>query len=249
MSTLTVLAVDDELPQLRDLARLLRASPQVGEVQTASSPQEAVLKASQHSYDAAFLDVRMPELDGLELARVLNAFTTAPALVFVSAFDTSAVATFELRAVDYLMKPVTAPRVEEALKRVRATLASSEPVQRSAASGRGPDSDVLAVDNLREGGTRLLARSSILYFQAHGDYVRVFADSGRYLLRASLTDVERRFSAHGFLRVHRQYLVNLRRATEVRAVLNGTAVLRFEQAGEVPVARRHVPELRRRLRT
>jgi DNA-binding LytR/AlgR family response regulator len=95
---------------------------------------------------------------------------------------------------------------------------------------------------------RLLARSSILYVSAYGDYVRVYADSGRYLLRSSLTDVERRFTGQGFLRVHRQYLVNLNRAVEIRAQLNGTAVIGFENGEEIPVARRHVPELRRRVR-
>ena len=171
---------------------------------------------------------------------MLNAFPNAPALVFVSAFDTSAVATFELRALDYLMKPVTPQRIDEALKRVEA----AAPPVRTSPTGRGRDSsdgrDVIAVHDLRARGMRLLARNSILYVSAYGDYVRVYADSGRYLLRSSLTDVERRFTGQDFLRVHRQYLVNLTRAVEIRAQLNGTAVMRFENGVEIPVARRHV---------
>jgi len=248
-TALSVLAVDDEVPQLEDLARLLRANRRVSDVETAASARDAVVKARERGYDAVFLDVRMPELDGLELAKVLNAFPRSPALVFVSAFDTSAVATFELRALDYLMKPVTPQRIDEALKRVVA----AAPVGVEAGDpggGRGsPDArEVIAVHDLRARGMRLLARSSILYVVSYGDYVRVYADSGRYLLRSSLTDVERRFSGQGFLRVHRQYLVNLNRAVEIRAQLNGTAVMRFENGGEIPVARRHVPELRRRVR-
>jgi DNA-binding LytR/AlgR family response regulator len=248
-ASLSVLAVDDEVPQLEDLARLLRQNRRVSEVETAASAHDAVMKARERGYDAIFLDVRMPELDGLELAKVLNAFPNSPALVFVSAFDTSAVATFELRALDYLMKPVTPQRIDEALKRVEAAapaLADVAELDRERRSS--PTRDVIAVHDLRARGMRLLARSSILYIKAHGDYVRVYADSGRYLLRSSLTDVERRFTPHGFLRVHRQYLVNLTRAVEIRAQLNGTAVMRFENGGEIPVARRHVPELRRRVR-
>ena len=207
------------------------------------------MKARERIYDAIFLDVRMPELDGLELAKVLNAFPNSPALVFVSAFDTSAVATFELRALDYLMKPVTPQRIDEALKRVEAAAPAPADIGEPGPDwGSSAGRDVIAVDDLRARGMRLLARSSILYVKAHGDYVRVYADSGRYLLRSSLTDVERRFTPHGFLRVHRQYLVNLTRAVEIRAQLNGTAVMRFENGGEIPVARRHVPELRRRVR-
>ena len=248
-AALSVLAVDDEVPQLEDLARLLRANRRVSDVETAASAHDAVMKARERGYDAVFLDVRMPELDGLELAKVLNAFPKSPALVFVSAFDTSAVATFELRALDYLMKPVTPQRIDEALKRIEAAAPVAAEVAEPAprqdpANGR----DVIAVDDLRARGTRLLARSSILYVSAYGDYVRVYADSGRYLLRSSLTDVERRFTGQGFLRVHRQHLVNLTRAVEIRAQLNGTAVMRFENGGDIPVARRHVPELRRRVR-
>ena len=266
-AALSVLAVDDEPPQLEDLARILRTSPHVHEVETAASGQEAIVMASRRAYDAIFLDVRMPELDGLELARVLKAFARKPALVFVSAFDTSAVATFEVRALDFLMKPVTPQRVNEALDRVIASASVTEPGQagtahaapaQGAARGAsahadgadpGPDDDVIAVNNARAGGMRLLKRSSILYVMAYGDYLRVFADSGRYLARGTLADVERRFDAHGFLRVHRRYLANLRRVTEIRPLLNGTALLMFENGGEVPVARRHMPALRRRLRS
>ena len=246
---LSVLAVDDEVPQLEDLARLLRANRRVSDVETAASAHDAVMKARERGYDAVFLDVRMPELDGLELAKVLNAFPKSPALVFVSAFDTSAVATFELRALDYLMKPVTPQRIDEALKRVEAAAPFAADAADAVPDGDSSNArDVIAVHDLRARGMRLLTRGSILYVAAYGDYVRVYADSGRYLLRSSLTDVERRFAGQGFLRVHRQYLVNLNRAVEIRAQLNGTAVMRFENGGEIPVARRHVPELRRRVR-
>jgi DNA-binding LytR/AlgR family response regulator len=77
--------------------------------------------------------------------------------------------------------------------------------------------------------------------------VRIYADSGRYLLRGRLSEIERRWSAHEFVRVHRQYLANLRRAVELRPAPNGTAVLALEDGSEIPVARREVTELRRRL--
>ena len=110
------------------------------------------------------------------------------------------------------------------------------------------DDDLLPVDALRGGGTRLLARDSILYLQAHGDYVRVVSDEGRYLLRARLSDLEERWTRHGFVRVHRAYVVNLRRAVEVRpqAQRHGDRA-RWRDGAELPIARRQVGELRRRL--
>jgi DNA-binding LytR/AlgR family response regulator len=240
---LALLGVDDERPALEDLVRMLRASPLVGRVDAAASASEALVALGDGaaSYDGLFLDVRMPGLDGLELARVLRRFERPPGVVFVSAFDDAAVDAFELAALDYLVKPVSRQRLDEAIDRVHR--AAGTVVHGADAL----DSDVLPVDKLRGGGTRLLARSSILYLQAHGDYVRVASDEGRYLLRARMAELEARWSSYGFARVHRGYLVNLRRAVEVRPRLNGTAVLVMSDGAEVPIARRQVGELRRRL--
>jgi DNA-binding LytR/AlgR family response regulator len=243
--SLRVLAVDDERPALDDLVRMLRASPAVGHVEAAASAAEAlVVLGDEVPFDGLFLDVRMPGLDGLELARVLRRFERPPGVVFVTAYDDFAVDAFELAALDYLVKPVSRSRLDEAIERM-ARHAAEPPGGVAAVDGL--DDEVLPVDTLRGGGTRLLARSSIIYLQAHGDYVRVASDDGRFLLRARMADLEARWSGHGFARVHRGYLVNLRRAVEVRPQLNGTAVLVMVDGAEVPIARRQVGELRRRL--
>jgi two-component system, LytTR family, response regulator len=235
-----VLAVDDELPALEDLVRMLEASPAVDRVESAASAEEALVALGDGAaIDAVFLDVRMPGLGGLELARVLRRFEHPPAIVFVSAFDDAAVGAFEVAAVDYLVKPVSRVRLDEAIERAARRAAPEEPV----ADG----DETLAVDALRGGGTRLLPRSSVLYLQAHGDYVRVASSEGRFLVRARLSDLEERWAGHGFVRVHRGFVVNLRRAVEVRPRLNGTAVLVMADGAEVPIARRQVGELRRKL--
>jgi DNA-binding LytR/AlgR family response regulator len=248
---LTILAVDDERTQLEDLARLLRNSPSVREVECAYDGHEALLKASAQAFDAIFLDVRMPDLDGLELARVLRRFAAPPQLVFVSAYDSAAVDAFELHALDYLRKPVGRRRVEEAIERVAAAVESA-----SSAGERNParlavpaadDHEMIAVANLHGGSTRLLARSSILYVQSYGDFVRIVTADGRYLLRSTLADIERRWEPVGFVRVHRQYVANLRNAVELRPMLGGTAELTFSDGQTIPVARRHTAELGRRL--
>ena len=235
-----LLAVDDELPALEDLVRMLAASPQVERVEAAASAEEALLALGDgEAIDGVFLDVRMPGLDGLELARVLRRFERPPAVVFVSAFDDAAVDAFELAAVDYLVKPVSRTRLDEAIERVARRTAPPD--------RREPEDDTtLAVDTPR-GGTRLLPRSAILYLQAHGDYVRVASTEGRFLVRARLSDLEQRWAGQGFVRVHRGFVVNLRRASEVRPRLNGTAVLVMADGAEVPIARRQVGELRRKL--
>jgi DNA-binding LytR/AlgR family response regulator len=240
---LRVLAVDDERNALEDLAWMLDASDLVADVDTAASGNEAMQKVGTTAYDAIFLDVRMPGLDGVGLGRVLRRFANPPALVFVTAYETAAVDAFELRAADYLMKPVGRARLDEALRRV-AEPAGAAP-EAAPAPAHDDEGDVVPVDNVRGGGTRLVARSSILYLQAHGDYVRLVTDDGRFLLRARLADIERRWEPYGFVRVHRGYIANLKRAVEVRPLFNGTAVLVFGDGNTVPIARRQVAELRR----
>ncbi len=251
---LTILAVDDERTQLADLARMLRTSPVVGEVECASDGHDALVKAATQAFDAIFLDVRMPDLDGLELGRVLKRFTAPPQLVFVSAYDNAAVDAFELQALDYLRKPVGRRRVEEAIERVAAAVESS-----ASAGGVGgsasvrltaaadDDHEMIAVAMLHGGSTRLLARGAILYAQSYGDFVRIVTADGRYLLRATLVELEHRWEPVGFFRVHRQYVANLRNAIELRPMLGGTAELTFADGQTIPVARRHTAELGRRL--
>ena len=179
---LTVLAVDDERSQLEDLARLLRSSPSVREVECAADGRDALAKVSSQPFDAIFLDVRMPDLDGLELARVLRRFATAPQLVFVSAHDGAAVEAFELHALDYLRKPVARRRVEEAIERVAAAVdANPAAGQSSVTQPPASQDEMVAVAN--GGSTRLLARSTIEFVQSYGDFVRIVTADGRYLLR------------------------------------------------------------------
>jgi two-component system, LytTR family, response regulator LytT len=236
---LDVLVVDDEGPALADLARQLRSLSETGEVRTAAGGHEALRTLAERPFDAVFLDVRMPGIDGLELARVLRRFETPPAVVFVSAYETGAVGAFELKALDYLMKPVSRRRLTEALSRVREARGAAAPTR---------SDDVIPLPTLR-GGTRLVPRESILFLQADGDYVRVICDEERFLVRSRLTDMARRWRPHGFVQVHRGYVANLRRAVEVRPRVNGTATLAFPDGREIPVARRKVAELRRELVT
>jgi two-component system response regulator LytT len=241
---LRVLAVDDERPALEDLARLLGGAPQVSEVEVADSGGKALRTLADHRFDAIFLDVRMPDIDGLELASVLDQFASPPALVFVSAYEDGAVEAFhlELRPLDYLMKPVSRARIAQALDRVLA--------DRSGHNGAAqPAEEIVPVEHQRGGATRLVARSSILYVKAEGDYVRIVADDGRFLVRGALSEIEQRWVPYGFVRIHRSYVANLRRATEIRPELGGGATLVLADGSELPVARRQVAELHRRVRT
>ena len=250
-ASLSVLAVDDERPALEDLARLLRSSPRVAEVLCARSGDEALRHLAEQQFDALFLDVRMSGLGGLELAGVLDRFASPPAVVFVSAYEDGAVRAFEVHAVDFLMKPVSKRRIEDAITRV-AEVRGRSAARTAPGAERAPEDhareEIVAVERANGHATRIVSRASILYVQARGDYVRIVSDEGRYIQRGTLAELERRWSAQGFHRVHRAYLVNLRRAVEMRPDLGGTAILLLSDGSEIPVARRQVGELLHRLR-
>src|SRR5205823_12660023 len=137
MSGLRVLAVDDEPPALDELAYLLRADPRVASVQTAGDVTGALRLLRDSDVDAVFLDIRMPGLDGMELARVLTRFAKPPAVVFVTAYDERAVEAFELGVVDYVRKPVQADRLAESLRRILATRLVPAPAATGTDTGAG----------------------------------------------------------------------------------------------------------------
>ena len=121
-----MLAVDDEPPALDELAYLLRADPRVGEVRHRAGDAVSALRVLEgRPVDGVFLDIRMPGLDGLELARVLARFSAPPPVVFVTAYDDAAVDAFALHATDYLLKPLRADRLAEAVRRLAAAASRS----------------------------------------------------------------------------------------------------------------------------
>jgi two-component system response regulator LytT len=251
MSGLAVLAVDDEPRALADVKRLLETSASVDRVATATSAKEALVYLSGGKYDALFLDVQMPEIEGMALARLLRRFADPPAVVFLTGHPDAAVEAFEVQALDFLVKPVSRERLDEALQRVtervRETPAGSNGGGENGAEAGASRPDVVAVDNPKGGGKRLVRLETIQAAQANGDYARIICDDGRFLLRTPLTQLEKEWTPAGFARVHRAYLVNLSHAVELRAQQNGTAVLVLRDGTEIPVARRNVAALRRRL--
>jgi DNA-binding LytR/AlgR family response regulator len=237
--TLAVLVVDDEQPALEDLAYLLRQHPRIDMVVTASDATEALRELRDGSFAAVFLDIRMPGLDGLELARVLSRFARPPEIVFVTAFEQHAVEAFELQAVDYLLKPVRPERLSDAIRRLGA------PPRRSDDDGdEGDDLDRIAVET--GGRTRMVERDSIRFVEASGDYVRLHSDDGAFLVRMPISSLEDAWRDAGFVRVHRRYLIAIRHVTELRTRPGGGYDL-VVAGQELPVSRRHARELRDRL--
>ena len=247
-SGLAVLAVDDEPRALADVERLLSGSPWVGSVETAGGGREALVKLGNGSYDALFLDVHMPEIAGLELAQILRRFDDPPEIVFLTGHADAAVAAFEVQALDFLVKPVTRDRLDAALARVADVRAARAAAPAAVPAPTATAPEVVALDNPDGPGKRLVRLESIRSIEADGDYAQIHTDAGTFTLRAALGQLEQDWADAGFTRVHRAHVVNLTHAVELRSVPNGTAELVLDDGTHIPVARRSVAALRRRLK-
>jgi DNA-binding LytR/AlgR family response regulator len=237
---MAVLAVDDEAPARDELRFLLEQSPHVAEVASAGDATEALRLLQERRYDVVALDIRMPGLDGLELARVLARFAEPPAVVFVTAHEAYALDAFAVKAADYLLKPVDEDRLLELLARL-AEHGAQSPLPGPAAAGEElQDLETIAVE--LPGRTLLLHRQEVAWVEAAGDYVRLHRRDGpSYLVRIPLGLLEARWAAHGFGRIHRSFLVHLADISELRVDAGHTSVV---VAGcQLPVSRRHLRDL------
>ena len=231
-----VLVVDDEAPVLDELAYLLRRDPRIGSVDTASSGAQALELLETGEHDAVFLDVAMPGLSGLSVARLLARFREPPKVVFVTAHDDHAVEAFELNASDYLLKPVREDRLTEAVRRIVETPSPAE---------EPADDAAIAVE--LGGVTRFVQRSSVRFVEASGDYARLHTPDGTHLVRVPLSTLERQWAPAGFVRIHRSLLVATAHVLEVHHDAGRVSVvvdLGAATTTELQVARRHTRELR-----
>jgi DNA-binding LytR/AlgR family response regulator len=238
--SLSVLAVDDVKVALDELCRLLGESPSVSDVSAAGDPLSALRMIQSGRFDAVFLDISMPGLDGLELASLLTRLSEPPAIVFVTAYEQHAVAAFGIGAVDYLLKPVRAERLADALTRINRGIPAARP-----APEQPPDA-MAALPVESEGRTRYVRRGEVRFVEAHGDYVRLHAMSGVHEVRMPISRLEEYWGPAGFVRVHRGFLVALDAVRELRSDSVG-GLLAHTDVGDVPVSRRHARDLRDRL--
>lgn len=202
---LRLLIVDDEQPARRRLKELLddlreRIAHEV--VAEAANGREALEMAAQYAPDVVLLDVRMPEIEGIEVARHMQKLARPPAIVFTTAYDAYAIKAFEVHAVDYLLKPIRIGRLEDALTRARSALPP-----RDEALGSLQTSARAHLCSQERGRIHLIPVKDIVYLKAELKYVTVRTAEREFLLEESLTKLEQEFDPR-FVRIHRNCLVS-----------------------------------------
>lgn len=234
------LVVDDEPLVRSELVYILQRVADDCTVREAESALDALAQLQRTPYDVVFLDIKMPGLDGLEAAALIDRLPRRPHIVFVTAHEAHALEAFAVAASDYLLKPVTEERLAATLHRLRVGLGrrrGAEPVH----SGRLP------VD--AGGRTMLVAIDDVRFVQARGHLVSVSLHDQSLRFRGTLGDCAARLEPHGFLRVHRAYLVNPKHVLEINPFDAGTYALRVDdrEGSEIPVSRNYAAEVRKAL--
>ncbi|TFW21265.1 response regulator [Massilia arenosa] len=232
-----VLIVDDERPARDRLRRLLAQEPGIERVSEARDGIEALERVAADRPDVIFLDIQMPEVTGLDVAASLP--DPAPLVVFATAFDEYAIRAFDANAVDYLLKPYDAARLQRALQRVQDRLGN-----RAAQPGHGLAVQQLLVPD--RGVTRIVRTEDIEWIETADNYVALHTPTGAPLLRQTLTGLLDKLGP-AFVRCHRRAAVQARLIAAVHALDKGDCELVLHSGTRVPCSRQYRDDVMARL--
>ena len=219
--------IDDE-PIAREIIRdyILRVSG-LEIIAEFNKPTEAIIFLNENKTDLLFLDINMPEINGIEFA---GALSDPPAIIFTTAYREFAANGFDLQAIDYLVKPIPFERFLKAVNHYIKLHSRSTEVHASEEGSRQDDLFILLKDGKK---THKIFLSDIRYIESDEDYIRFYLQNRKLLVRGSLASMESALPAGWFLRIHNSYMVNLKRINAV--TLNSVEI----DGTEIPISRSH----------
>jgi two-component system, LytTR family, response regulator len=252
MKKIRALVADDEPLARERLTSLLSSEPDVEVIGQARDGEEAVTAIHDRSPDLVFLDVQMPQMSGFEVIEAVGS-ERMPLVIFVTAYDQHALRAFQVRALDYLLKPFDRERFTESLQRARKQLEREE----TGDLGRRllalvkdlrrdqPRSDRLVV---KSGGRLFFLRTDeIDWVEAAGNYVRLHVGTTSHLLRETMNAIEGRLDPEKFFRIHRCRIVNMERIQELQPWLNGEYAVLLRTGTRLTLSRGYREKLQDRL--
>src|SRR3954464_2216867 len=237
---LRVMVVDDEPLAVERLQLLLARLDGVTLVGTANDGEGALRIAEAVTPDLVLLDIAMPGMDGIDVARALSESTVDPAVVFVTAFDNFAVAAFDVAAIDYLMKPVNPERLARALERVRLHLAGGR--ERGGKPGSAHVEEFWVPDHT---GLVRISASDIHRVTAERDYMRLHVGSRSWLIHRTIAKLEQDLDPAMFIRVHRSVILRRDTITGLYRDDAGHWTARLSDGGEQRIGRSYVDDVKR----
>jgi two-component system, LytTR family, response regulator len=235
---LKALIIDDERLARSALRRLLKAHSDVDVVGEAADPEEALRAISRFLPDVIFLDVEMPGCSGFDLLEKLE---DVPEVIFTTAYDEYAVRAFEINALDYLVKPVTAERLASALARAQKTLGMTPASAVPTAIVGTAAHQIFVRDKDRCWIVRV---SDIVLMESEGNYTRLHFGANAPLVYRSLSAIEERLNPSSFFRANRAQIINLRCIQSVGSEIEGRLLVNLTSGKQVEISRRQAKRLR-----
>ncbi|TCJ03821.1 LytR/AlgR family response regulator transcription factor [Cytobacillus praedii] len=239
-NTIKVLIADDERYSRDELKHLLKAFSSIQVVDEAESGETAVMKAVHLQPDVVFLDVEMPKMNGMEVAKSLMALKKVPLIIFATAYPQFAAEAFRYEAIDYLLKPYDEEMIRQTVQRIEKQLLPAAKHERIKTAGK------LAIEE--DGEIIYVEPKDIIYMYRDDKVSRIISKSRNYETKISLKELESRLIPFSFFRIHKSYLVNLEFVARLTPWFNGAYQLELENRKEMlSVSRNYVKALRARL--
>lgn len=237
-----IIIVDDEMLARGVVREYLSEHADVEIVAECANGFEAVKAITELSPDLVFLDIQMPKLDGFEVAELAGSKTR---YIFATAFDQYAIKAFDFHALDYLLKPFSQQRFDQALAHARANLGAGgdavEQLVREAASRNKPVGRVLIRDGAR---VHVINVEKIEHIEAQDDYVQIRSEGKSYLKNQRMSELEEQLDGEQFLRIHRSYIVNIAFVDRIEQATKDSHVAVLKDGSRIPISRSGYQKIR-----
>ncbi len=230
------LIIDDERLARKELITLLEAHPSIEIAGEAMNADEAEKLIEELNPDLLFLDIQMPGRTGFQL---LESLDSAPMVVFTTAYDQHAIKAFEVNALDYLLKPIVAERLSEAVQKVM----EKERVKagRSGEKKLGLEDQVFVKDGER---CWFVTLANVRMFESDGNYIKVYFDTNRPMIHKSLNALDEKLDERAFFRASRKHIVNLSWVEGIEPWFNGGLMVKLRGGDKVEVSRRQAAKFK-----
>ncbi|MBY5952386.1 LytTR family DNA-binding domain-containing protein [Algoriphagus marincola] len=233
------LIIDDEPLAAGIVEEFLRSDSRFEILEICQDGFEGLKAIQKHQPDLIFLDVQMPKITGFEMLELLD---DPPAVIFTTAFDEYALAAFDAKAIDYLLKPFSKSRFQQALNRFLERYEVEKGGQNSAISSLAEKSQRLVVRVKNE--IKIIPVDQVSYFEAADDYVNIVTESGAFLKKMTMKSLEEALSPDRFARIHRSYILNLNEVTRIEPYEKDSYLVFLRNGKKLPVSKTGYSRLR-----
>ncbi|MGL4425940.1 MAG: LytR/AlgR family response regulator transcription factor [Cetobacterium sp.] len=229
--------VEDEFPAREELKYFINNNSNFEIQNEFENPIDALKYIESNNVDVVFLDINMPELDGMTLGKIINRFNKEIKLIFISAYKDYAVEAFEIKAFDYILKPYSEERINNVLNNLAEEFSKN--------SSAIKDSNITKITVNLDSKMFVLSTNDILYIEADEKETHIFTENGMYSSKMKISQLESVLTDNLFFRCHRSYIVNIDKIVEVEPWFNSTYILKVTNSSfKIAVSRNKVKELK-----